>query len=268
MKHLKSFFSLTLPLIIMLITFSIYLVVSKVVDNYKSKIVNDYSIMIIANTPLIKLKSVADIDVKEIQVLDKEKIIDDVKDKLTVSSLKLLKTKLPYFYQLYLEEFPTTYQLEQIRKELITISNVKRVETFSSDHNKIYSLLILIQDIIIVLFFIVMILSLLLLMQQIKLWFYAHSERISIIQYHGGSILYSSKPIINTMIASTIFSIIFVCGFFYLVIENISILVRPELLSLIPSIIDMQFDIIKIIAVAFIIPIFTFIGLLVIHKSN
>jgi cell division transport system permease protein len=247
-------------------TFSIYLLVDKVVNNYKQNITNDYSIMIIANTPIKTLDYIAGIKVKDLKFLEKDKIIKDIKKNLSESSLKLLRTKLPYFYQVYLDEFPTTVKLEQIRKELITIVNVKRVETFSNDHNKIYSLLILIQDIIIVLFIIILLLSFFLLSQQIKIWFFEQRERITIIQLHGGSLLYSSKPIIKVMILSTIFSIIFVISFMFLIISNISIIIRPEILMLIPDMSDLQIETIKIVILAFLIPLITFFGLLIQHK--
>ena len=266
MLSFKSFLSFTIPLIIMLITFSIYLIVNKVVDNYKVNITNDYSIMVIANTPMATLDYISGIRVKEIKILNKEDIIKDVQKNLSESSLKLLKNKLPYFYQVYLEEFPTTSKLEQIRKELITISNVKRVETFSNDHNKIYSLLILIQDIIIVLFVIVLLLSIFLLSQQIKIWFFEQNDRISIIQLHGGSLLYSSKPIIKVMMLSTIFSIIFVSLFLFFIIDNLALVIRPELLALIPNMNDLQFEIMQIVVLACIIPFITFFGLIVRHK--
>ena len=121
MRHLKSFFSFTIPLVIMLITFSIYLLVNKVVDNYKQKITNDYSIIVIANTPITTLDYISGIRVRDMVIIKKDKIIEDVKDNLSDSSLKLLQNKLPYFYQVYLSEFPTTSKLEQIRKELKTI---------------------------------------------------------------------------------------------------------------------------------------------------
>ena len=266
MRHLKSFLSFTIPLIIMLVTFSIYLLINKVVDNYKQNITNDYSIIVIANTPMKTLDYISGIKVKDVKILKREKIIKDVKKNLSSSSLKLLKNKLPYFYQVYLVEFPTTIKLEQIRKELVSIPNIKRVETFSNDHNKIYSLLILIQDIIVVLFVIILLLSFFLLSQQIKIWFFEHSQRISIIQLHGGSLLYSSKPIIKTMIISTIFSIIFVVVSLFFIINNISMIIGAEILTLIPTMDDLQIELLKIIILAFLIPIITFFGLLLQHK--
>ncbi|MEA3498212.1 MAG: cell division protein FtsX [Campylobacterota bacterium] len=268
MRHLKSFLSFTIPLIIMLITFSIYLVVNKVVDNYKQNITDDYSIIVISNTPMKTLDYISGIKVKDIKILKRENIIKDVKKNLSSSSLKLLKNKLPYFYQVYLVEFPTTTKLEEIRKELVSIPNIKRVETFSNDHNKIYSLLILIQDIIIVLFIIILLLSFFLLSQQIKIWFFEQSQRISIIQLHGGSLFYSSKPIIKVMIISTIFSIVFVTISLFFTVNNISLFIGPEILTLIPTINDLQFELVKITILAFLIPIITFFGLLIQHKTR
>jgi len=266
MKHLKSFVSFTAPMVIMLITFCIYLLINKVVVNYKQNITNDYSIIVVSNTPFSKINNIADIKIKNIKILERKDIIKDIKGKLSESSLKLLNEKLPYFYQIYLEEFPTTYKLDQIKEELSNISNVKRVETFSNNHNKIYSLLLLIQNIIMVLFILMLMLSFLLISKQIKIWFFEQSERISIIQFHGGSLLYSSKPIIKVMAFSTLFSIVFIGLISYITFININLLVKPEIVTLIPKLNDMQFDILKVILLAFIIPLITFFGLSVQHK--
>jgi len=268
MKLLKSFLSFTFPLIIMLFIFSIYLLVDKVVNSYKHSIANDYAIVVITNTPFIDIDELADIKVKDIESLSRTKIIDGVKENLSTSSLDLLNKKLPYFYKIHLEEFPTTRKLEQIRKELKQMTNIKRVETFSTDHNQIYSLLILIQDIVFILFVVVLALSLLLLSKQIKIWFFEHNERISIIQLHGGSLLYSSKPIIKTIILSAIVSSVIVISLLIVVVNNISLFVQPEIISIMPKIIHLELEIFQIFILSFIIPFITFFGLLVQYKSK
>jgi len=268
MKLLKSFLSFTFPLIIMLFIFSIYLLVDKVVDSYKNSIANDYAIVIITNTPFVDIEQLADIQVKNIEQLSRTKIIEGVKKNLSSSSLDLLNKKLPYFYKIHLEEFPTTRKLEQIRKELTQMTNIKRVETFSTDHNQIYSLLILIQDIVFILFVVVLALSLLLLSKQIKIWFFEHGERISIIQLHGGSLLYSSKPIIKTIILSAIVSSATVITLLIVVVNNINLFVQPEIIFIMPKIIHLELEIFQIFILSFFIPFITFFGLLVQYKSK
>ncbi|MEA3513223.1 MAG: cell division protein FtsX [Campylobacterota bacterium] len=266
MKLLKSFFSFSLPLSIMLLVFAAYLLVDKVVYGYKNSIINDYSIVVISNTPLVTIDKLADVKVKEVLPLSREKIIKGVKENLSESSVDLLNKKLPYFYKIYLEEFPTTLKLEQIRKELTTISSIKKVETFSTDHNKIYTLLILIQNVTLLLFSVVLILSFLLLSKQIKIWFFEHGDRISIIQLHGGSLLYASKPIIKIILLSAFISSLFVYTMLYLVVDNISYIIQPEIISIIPNTIQLDFEILKITLLAFIIPFVTFFGLLIQYK--
>lgn len=266
MKLLKSFASITFPLVVMLFMFSIYLIVTKVVDNYKQNITNDYAILAVTNTPLSSIDNVAGINVKEIEPLSRESIIKNVQKNLSENSVDLLEKKLPYFYKIYLEEFPTSLTLEKIRKELSSISNVKKVETFSNDHNKLYSLLILVQNIIFILFGAVLLLSVLLLSKQIKIWFFEHNDRISIIQLHGGSLLYSSKPILKTILASAIFSSVLSSILLFVVISNIDIIIEPEIMSLIPSVLSMEMEIIQIFILAIVIPSITFFGLLVKYK--
>jgi len=268
MKLLKSFLSFTFPLVIMLSIFSIYLLVNKVVKNYEYSVSNDYAIVVITNTPFIDIDELANIKVKNIETLSRTKIIDGVKGNLSSSSLDLLNKKLPYFYKIHLEKFPTTQKLKQIKKELKQMSNIKKVETFSTDHNQIYSLLVLIQDIVFILFIVVLVLSLLLLSKQIKIWFFEHNERISIIQLHGGSLLYSSKPIIKTIMLSATVSSIIVITFLIVIVNNISSFVQPEVVSIMPKIIHLKFEIIEIFVLSFIIPLITFFGLLIQHKSK
>lgn len=266
MKLLKSFFTFTFTLVIMLFMFSIYLLVTKVVNIYKENITNDYAIVVIANTPLTTIDTLANIKVKDIESLSREKIIKSVQDNLSNTSVKLLEKKLPYFYKIHLAEFPTSLKLEKIRKELMSISNIRKIETFSNDHNKLYSLLILVQNIIFILFAAVLVLSVLLLSKQIKIWFFEHNERISIIQLHGGSLLYSSIPIIKVILISAFISGILSSVILYGLISNISLIIGPEIMTLIPSTVSIEIEILQIFLLSVIIPLMTFFGLLVKYK--
>ena len=134
MKLLRSLSSFILPLLVMLITFSIYLLVTKIVVNYKKSIVNDYSLIVITTAPIDPIITVANIEVKEMKAIDRDKIIGDVKDKLSQSAIELLNNSLPFFYELYLNDFPTTLKLDEISKELMAMKEIKKVETFSTDH--------------------------------------------------------------------------------------------------------------------------------------
>jgi len=268
MKLLKSFISFTFPLIIMLFIYSVYLLVNKIVEDYQKGIINDYSIVIITNTPFIAIDDVAGMGVKNIESISRKNIIDGVKDNLSKNSIALLNKKLPFFYKIYLDDFPTTGKLKQIRKELLEYKSVKKVETFSTDHNKIYSLLVLVEDIVFVLFVIVLVLSLLLLSKQIKIWFFEHNQRITIIQLHGGSLLYASKPILKTILLSAFTSSIVVITALYFIANNLAMLIQPEIISILPKTIHLEMEVVQIALLSFFIPLITFFGLLIQYKAK
>ena len=129
-KFLKNVFAFLIPLLSMLITFSMFLLINNVVDNYKSKISRDYSIIIVTINPLEKnaIKELAGIKVEKIQNLPNDKIISSIQSTLSDTSIELLKQRLPNFYQIYLEIFPTSSELEDIKQTLLQNKNVKKVE--------------------------------------------------------------------------------------------------------------------------------------------
>ena len=104
MKFLNNTFAFVIPLTAMLISFTIFLFSSNILDNYKLTIANDYSIVVVTNTPLIKedVTKLADIRVEKIITLEKNQIITNIKSNLSKSSINLLKRKLPYFYKIKL----------------------------------------------------------------------------------------------------------------------------------------------------------------------
>jgi len=128
MKSLNSIFAFLVPLLSMLITFCIFLIIDNIVDNYKNKISKDYSIVIVATTTLNKksLNELAGIKIENIQLLPNEKIIENIKTNLSANSIELLRQKLPYFYQIYLETFPTSTDLEAIKKTLLSNKDIKQ----------------------------------------------------------------------------------------------------------------------------------------------
>ena len=270
MKSLRNFLAFLIPLLSMLVTFSIFLLITNVVNSYKEKIANDYSIVIVANTPIIEdnFKSLAGIDVDRIEALGKENIINNIKSNLSKSSVDLLEKKLPFFYQIYLEEFPTSTQLNQINNELNNNRNIRNVEIFSKDHNQIYLLLLLLNSISFILFFIITIFAIIILAKQIKLWFHEHRTRITILRLHGASIIYSASSIINYAILSSFTAFVIVAGFYYYTINNLGVLFPIELQEILVVKIDYIFDIIKMFLLSFIISICTIFGVLFKYKID
>lgn len=271
MKFLKNIFAFLIPLLSMLIAFSIFLLIDNVVDNYKSKISRDYSIVIVTNTPLIKdsIDSLAGIKVEKIQLLQKDKIINNIKSNLSSNSIELLKQKLPHFYQIYLEIFPTSSELEEIKEILLENKNVRKVEVFYKNHNQIYLLLVLLNSISFILFFIITLFAVIIIAKQIKLWFHEHSVKISILRLHGASILYSASSVLSYAMISSFLSFFISSIFLYYVSNNMEVLFPYELHEIIVDLdINLFYEVIKLFLLSFCISIFTIFGVLLKYKIN
>ncbi|MGM0518314.1 MAG: cell division protein FtsX [Campylobacterota bacterium] len=270
MKFLKNVLAFLIPLTAMLLTFTIYLLINNVVGNYKEKISQDYSIVIVTNTPLIKdnITTLAGIDVKNIETLQKNDIINNMKSNLSSSSIQLLKRKLPNFYQIYLENFPTSSQLYEIRNILSKNKNIREVEVFSKNHNQTYLLLVLLNSVSFILFFIITIFAIIIIAKQVKLWFHEHSTKISILRLHGASVLYSASSVLNYAILSSFLSFVIVGAFLFYISNNMMVLFPTELENIVNIKVNFNLELFKIFVLSFGISILTIVGVLFKYKIN
>ena len=266
MKSLKAIFAFFVPLLAMLITFCIFLLIDNIVDNYKNKISRDYSIVLVATNPINKesLNELAGIKVENIQLLPNEKIIENIKSNLSDNSIELLRQKLPYFYQIYLEIFPTSSELEVIKKTLLSNKDVKNVEVFYKNHNQIYLLLLILNSVSFILF----IFAIIIIAKQIKLWFHEHSVRISILRLHGASIIYSASSVLKYALISSFLAFLISSLFLIYVSSNIEVLFPFELQEIVNVNINIEGDILKIFILSFCISVFTIFGVLFKYKIS
>ena len=234
MRFIRSFIAFSIPMVAMLMTFSMYLIVNKLSSDYSNRISTDYSIVIVSTLPMSKeeLPSIGGIEVKEIKHIKKEDMIKRIKYKLTSGAIRALERKLPYVYQVYLKEFPTSLELTDIEDELKSIKEIKKVEIFSKNHNRVYILLLLINNIVASLFIVILIFTLMVLATQVKVWFLEHGKRISIILLLGGTTMYAARPIINVAFFGSIFASIVAFLIMDNFTKNILIIFHPEVISL------------------------------------
>ncbi len=270
MKSLKNIIAFLVPLLSMLIAFAIYLLINNVVHNYQNKISKDYSIVVVSTNTLTKenMPKLAGINVDSIQALANDKIIENIKTNLSENSIELLKQKLPNFYQIHLEIFPTSSELEEIKNILLKNPEIKKVEVFYKNHNQIYLLLLLLNSVSFILFFIIALFAVIIIAKQIKLWFHEHHIRISILRLHGASVIYSATSILNYAMLSAFLSFIISSIFLFYVSHNMSVLFPQEIQEIVDIEIDLGLEIIKLFLLSFCISIFTIFGVLLKYKIS
>ena len=195
-------------------------------------------------------------------------LIENVKSNLSDNSIELLRQKLPYFYQVYLEIFPTSSELEVIKKTLLSNKDVKNVEVFYKNHNQIYLLLLILNSVSFILFFIITIFAIIIIAKQIKLWFHEHSVRISILRLHGASIIYSASSVLKYALISSFLAFLISSLFLIYVSSNIEVLFPFELQEIVNVNINIERDILKIFILSFCISVFTIFGVLFKYKIS
>lgn len=268
MKFLKNIFAFLIPLLSMLITFSIYLLINNIVENYKSKISRDYSIIIVATDKIKDISELAGIKVERIQALPNDKIIENIRSNLSNDSIDLLRQKLPNFYQIYLEIFPTSSELEVIKNTLLENKDIKKVEVFYKNHNQIYLLLLILNSVSFILFFIITLFAIMIIAKQIKLWFHEYRIKISILRLHGASVLYSASSVLNYAFLSALLSFLISGAFLVFISDNLSTLFPLELQEIVDVKIDLKVELIKLFLLSFFISTFTIFGVLLKYKIN
>lgn len=264
MKFLKNLISFCIPLVTMLFALTIFTIVSSAVETYQEKIRNDYSIIIVTKTPMSidVLDKLAGINVDKIVPIDRSKILTTFKNRLTQNSLNFLDQRLPHFYQVYLTRFPSTFELESILEELKAKPSIYQIETFSKNHNQIYSLLVLSSKIVFILYVIIVLFAIFIISKQVKIWFYEHKDRIAIMKLHGASLLYSAKPIIVLTFFSSLVSTAIVVVFIIFFSQNSSLIFAQEIKEITTINFNVAFESIKLLIVSLIISFVSIFGVL------
>jgi len=270
MKSLKNHLAFVIPLVFMLLTFSIYFFTNNIINDYKKSISKDYSIVIITHTPLIKknMKEVAGLAITKVQVLKKDEIVNKLKKDLSSESIYLLKRKLPFFYKIHLRDFPTSSELSKIKNELQENKNIKNIEIFSKNHNQVYLLLLILNKLVIIVFTIISIFTIIIISKQVKIWFYENARQITILQLHGASILYSASRIIKQALVGAFVAFFLVSSLLAFVAFNMKMFIPLELQEIVQTTINLELQILILFFLSFGISFITVMSVLISYKIS
>lgn len=268
MRFLKQFVSFTFIITALLLSYITYSLVTKLQDSYMKKVLNDYSVFIVSTTPLVteEFTQIGGIKVEKIESIPKEQIISEYKNKISPESLALLQTRLPNFYQIYLQIFPNSAQIERIKQDLLTHTNITKVEVFSQNHDQIDSLLNFSNQITMILFGVVAFFSFVVLQNQIKIWFFEHNERLYIMHLHGAGTLYSSFSIIKLAFVSSIVATVISFSLLFFLSTNTMLIFDKSLESIAKIELNYGIELIKLFGISFAISTISILGVILKHK--
>jgi cell division transport system permease protein len=207
-----------LPLMAILLGLEFYLVFDRTTQNYETTLTEDYRILVVSKTPL-ELDFFQDLNEHIITTIEIERkgIVSNVAEGISKDNANAILNALPYFYNIGLDAYLETSEIEKIKEELESNHYIKRVETFGSSHSSNYKLFSFIKLTLEVFILFMTVVSLFLIMKQMEIWKYAHKERMQVMEIFGAPLMLRSGVLFKVAFVDAIFATILVSAIFFYV---------------------------------------------------
>ncbi len=207
-----------LPLMAILLGIEFYLVFDRMTDSYEKGLKEGYTMLVVTKKPvtLTRLKK-HNRHIASAETIKREHIVSEVAKGVSKESKKEILAALPYFYNVGLDSYLGTRELEKIKSDLEKDLNIKRVETFGSSYNSAYRLFSFIKFLLKVFIGFMGIVSLLLVIKQMEIWKYAHKERMQVMEIFGAPLMLRSGVLFRIAIVDAFIATLLTSGVFFYV---------------------------------------------------
>jgi len=205
-----------LPLMAILLGIEFYLVFDRTTNTYEKGLKEGYSMLVVTKGPmdLSKFQSL-NTHISSSEKIKRDNIVSEVAKGVSKSTSKAILKALPYFYNLGLDTYLHSSGLEEIKKDLETDKNIKRVETFGGSYNSSYRLFSFIKFTLKIFIAFMTIVSLFLIIKQMEIWKYAHKERMQVMEIFGAPLMLRSGVLFKVAFLDAIFATMLVSAIFF-----------------------------------------------------
>jgi cell division transport system permease protein len=205
-----------LPLMAILLGIEFYLVFERTTNSYEKGLKEGYSMLAVAHKPM-ELSEFQTLNehISTSEKIKREYIVFEVAKGISKSSSDEILAALPYFYNLGLDSYLHTSELEKIKKDIEADVNIKKIENFGSSYHSNYRLFSFIKFILKIFIVFMAVVSLFLIIKQMEIWKYAHKERMQVMEIFGAPLMLRSGVLFRVAFIDAIFSTIVVSGVFF-----------------------------------------------------
>ncbi len=215
MKSFKNHLSLVIALLSILFSMQIFIIVDRSIEAYKENLANNYSVIIVSekrldNKVILSLNNM----ISDSSELSADNVIKRLNSNMSAKNIELLKLTLPKFYKLNLKYYPSSKQIEKLRKNLLKNKSITKIEDFSYNHDTTYKLLLLFKNVVSLFAVVVFIVTTLLIFKELRIWQFKHSERMSIMGLFGAPVWLRSAVLFRLAIVDAIIASLISFGLF------------------------------------------------------
>lgn len=202
MNLFKTHLSFIFTLLLISFSFHFHYFIKELSKDYEQALNKDYSVVVVSKQEIQDLNHIKHFN--SIQPLSTEEILNKLKKDISEKNLISLKAKLPNFYSIQFDKFMSQDEINQVKKQLLKIPNVLKVETFSKSHIKVYKLLKVVDFISLISLIFTSFLSIFVFIKQIKIWEYEHSNRIYILSIFGANFFQRASIMLKVIFVDNI----------------------------------------------------------------
>lgn len=204
-----------LPLMAILLGIEFYLVFERTTASYEKGLKEGYSMLVVTKKPLQSTDFKAlNKHISSSENIDREDIVSEVAKGISQSTSKKILDALPYFYNVGLDEYMSSTELEKIKSDLEADENIKKVETFGSSYNAAYKLFAFIKFTLKLFIGFMGVVSLFLIIKQMEIWKYAHIERMKVMEIFGAPLMLRSGVLFKAAIVDAFIATFLTSAFF------------------------------------------------------
>ena len=216
MKFIKNHLMFILPLMAILLGVEFYLVFDRTTNSYEKTLTEGYSMLVVTRKPVeIEAFQKLNTHIITLEKIARSNIVTEVAKGISKTNSEAILKALPYFYNLGLDAYLHTNELGQIKQDLESDRNIKKVETFGSSYNSSYKLFAFIKFTLKIFIIFMTVVSLFLIIKQMEIWKYAHKERMQVMEIFGAPLMLRSGVLFRVAFVDAIFATIFVSGIFF-----------------------------------------------------
>jgi len=218
MKSLKSHFSLITALFSILITLQLFLSLERVISAYERHLGDNYGIVVVSDTNLsLAFFETIDKGIASAEPLSPKYMLQQLQQHAVGSGINLMELDLPHFYRLRLSHFITPDEARALGLKLKRQSAILRVETFAQQHDTVYRLLLLFNNVLTVLAAVLFLVTSLLIVKEMRLWQYQHRERMNIMALFGAPVWLRSAVLFRLAIVDAVIASLLAAAAFVLI---------------------------------------------------
>ncbi len=269
MQSIKNHLSLVVALLSILFSIQIFTIVDRSIEAYKEKLAMNYSMVVVSQKNL-KTKELRKQHklISYLEKLSPDSIIKKLDTGMSAKNIDFLKLTLPKFYKIKLTHFPTPSELEKLKKSILQIKGVKKIESFETTHNTTYKLLLLFKTVISTFSFAMIVVTVLLIFKELRIWQFKHNERMNIMGLFGAPVWLRSAVLFRLSIVDAFIASILGFVMFSIISSNKWVLDQFKTIGIEVVIFDPIFDFLFLLVIAVIVSILLATFIVLGHKEE